>query len=202
MAKNRHATLTANKNTTPWWRNFHSRVFSLLLKLTKIEAAILAFAVCSVALGLGNSLQSDAPTPLIEEVRESSNAADVKSPINNDRTTFALTLPDQAGRQLKSVSRSTPEQAAVYTQAKFTSSSNKGHLNTAALNAAPANTAESNITQAIASDATSIKERTANPTKRIQQTLKKGDNLSMVFDRVGLNARDVYQVVESGSEGK
>jgi|GEM_PF-105002 len=202
MAKNRHATLTANKNTTPWWRNFHSRVFSLLLKLTKIEAAILAFAVCSVALGLGNSLQSDAPTPLIEEVIESSNAVDVKSPINNGRTTFALMLPDQAGRQLKSVSRSAPEQAAVYTQAKFTTSSNKGNLNTAALNAAPANTAESNITQAIASDATSIKERTANPTKRIQQTLKKGDNLSMVFDRVGLNARDVYQVVESGSEGK
>ncbi|MGB1192357.1 MAG: peptidoglycan DD-metalloendopeptidase family protein, partial [Pseudomonadales bacterium] len=38
--------------------------------------------------------------------------------------------------------------------------------------------------------------------KTIQQTLKKGDNLSMVFERVGLNGRDVYQVVQSGSEGK
>ena len=202
MAKNRHATLTANKNATPWWRNLHSRALSLLLRLTKIEAAILAFAVCSVALGLGNSLQSDAPTPLIEEVIESSNTADVKSPINNGRTTIALTLPDQAGIQLKSVSRSAHEQAAVYTQAKFTTSSNPVNLNAASLNTAPLNAAKSDIAQAITPDTASIKERTANPTKRIQQTLKKGDNLSMVFDRVGLNARDVYQVVESGSEGK
>ena len=147
MAKNRHATLTANKNTTPWWRNLHSRALSLLLRLTKIEAAILAFAVCSVALGLGNSLQSDAPTPLIEEVIESSNTADVKSSVNNGRTTIALTLPDQAGIQLKSVSRSAHEQAAVYTQAKFTTSSNPVNLNTAPLNAA-----KSDIAQAITPD--------------------------------------------------
>ena len=93
MAKNRHATLTANKKTAPQWRNLHSRVLSLLLKLTKIEAAILAFAVCSVALGLGNSLQSDPSTASIEEVIESSKTEDTKSPINTDRTTIALALP-------------------------------------------------------------------------------------------------------------
>ncbi|HCX27145.1 MAG TPA: peptidase M23 [Cellvibrionales bacterium] len=190
MAKNRHATLTANKKTAPQWRNLHSRVLSLLLKLTKIEAAILAFAVCSVALGLGNSLQSDPSTASIEEVIESSKTEDTKSPINTDRTTIALALPSQ-----NSIPKTDTEQAAYYSQAKFTIDSN-----TVQADFSPAPLSQPASPKSVAAAATA--EQSSTAVKRIHQTLKKGDNLSMVFDRVGLNARDVYQVVQSGNEGK
>ncbi|MBT5293271.1 MAG: peptidoglycan DD-metalloendopeptidase family protein [Cellvibrionales bacterium] len=188
MAKNRHATLTAHKKPTPQWRNLHTRALNLLLKLSKIEAAILAFAVCSVALGLGNSLQSNSSVPSIEEVIETSNTDNLKSPSNTNRKTIALTLPD--ANSPITASKPASKQAAFYTQAKFTADSD---------------IAKSDINQAIQSESVKASpaiEIAAKPTKHIQETLKKGDNLSMVFDRVGLNARDVYQVVESGSEGK
>lgn len=188
MAKNRHATLTAHKKPTPQWRNLHTRALTLLLKLSKIEAAILAFAVCSVALGLGNSLQSNSSVPSIEEVIETSNTDNLKSPANTNRKTIALTLPD--ANSPITASKPASKQAAFYTQAKFTADSD---------------IAKSDINQAIQSESVKASpaiEIAAKPTKHIQETLKKGDNLSMVFDRVGLNARDVYQVVESGSEGK
>lgn len=38
--------------------------------------------------------------------------------------------------------------------------------------------------------------------KRFMQPIKPGDNLSMVFDRVGLSAREVLNVVNSSTEGK
>jgi len=190
MAKNRHATLTANKNTIPWWRNLHSRVLSLLLRLTKIEAAILAFMVCSVALGLGNSLQSNSTTASIEDVIESSKIEDAKSPSNTGRTVIALSLPGQ-----NNISKPVSEQTAYYQQAKFTSD---------------ASIAASDHSQAQPSQPEALKpvaaapaiEKESTKAKHIHQTLKKGDNLSMVFDRVGLNARDVYQVVQAGDEGK
>ena len=192
MVKHRHATPIADKNTNPWWRNLRARTLKLLLKLNRIEAAILAFAVCSVALGLGNSLQSSSETSLIEEAIPTQVTTSPATLAGNDRTVIALALPTDT-----KVSATSYAQPAKYTQAKLTINSS---LSQAASNTD--STANTNSTADKISVITEAKVKPAKPFKTIQQTLKKGDNLSMVFERVGLNGRDVYQVVKSGSEGK
>ena len=187
MAKYRHATPIVDKNTNSWWRTLRSRIFSLLLKLNRIEAAVLTLAVCSVALGLGNSLQSNPDTPSIEEVISSSASltpsvltedSDSQAPSSNGRTVIALGLPDNTNVTSAISSASNNNQPSQYKQASFI------------------------VNTSIQKPAAAVIEAPTKPNKHIQQTIKKGDNLSMVFERVGLNGRDVYQVVQSGSEGK
>ena len=48
----------------------------------------------------------------------------------------------------------------------------------------------------------SLTEAVAEDHQRFIQPIKPGDNLSMVFDRVGLSAREVLNVVNSSTEGK
>ncbi|MDB2409028.1 peptidoglycan DD-metalloendopeptidase family protein [Pseudomonadales bacterium] len=187
MAQHRHATPIADKNTNPWWRSLRARTFKLLLKLNRIEAAVLAFAVCSVAFGVSNSLQSN--TPPIEEAITTQPTNNTETLAGNDRTVISLALPSDT--RVSAVSQARPAQ---YTQATLTLSSSETQDATPLDNTAANNT--STYIEATV-DAKPIK-----PLKTIQQTLKKGDNLSMVFERVGLNGRDVYQVVQSGSEGK
>jgi len=79
-----------------------------------------------------------------------------------------------------------------------------------------AETERNSITLAIALPAQAANEEAANtaPTNRKAveknsavwqkhiQSVRRGDNLSALFQRVGLSDRDVYQVVKSGAEGR
>ncbi len=71
---------------------------------------------------------------------------------------------------------------------------------------APARPDDSTLSPAAASAQPAVSELAGPPSPRpltriVTQKLGNGDSLSLVFNRVGLSGRDVYEIVNSGSEG-
>jgi murein DD-endopeptidase MepM/ murein hydrolase activator NlpD len=197
MVQHRHATPLNDKSAKSWpvkqWlkqrldRLGQNRLVSF--KPNRLQTALLTLAACSVALGLGNSMQPEsnaAPASLLSSVSSIDAAANADSSSKTDSE-----LKDEQTQGRKVIELELPTES----------------LPVAAIDAPIVSAA---ITQSTASAAklTAVAElHTVLPEpaplyQHIQQTIKKGDNLSMVFSRVGLNGKDVYQVVESGKEGK
>lgn len=196
MVQHRHATPLNDKSAKSWpgkqW--FKQRLARLgqnrlaTFKPNRLQTTLLTLAACSVALGLGNSMQPET-TAMPADLLTSSSVESLSS--NSSANADSLSKDEQTqGRDIIELELPTES------------------LPVAAINSAidfvPVDQSTTAKAPALASvtELHTVLPEPAPLYRHIQQTIKKGDNLSMVFSRVGLNGKDVYQVVESGTEGK
>lgn len=199
MAHNRHATPIASQGSSKL-KALSQRLSKL--GLTRIQTAVLTLGACSLALGLGNSIQSipsasdntAAHGPATFIISASHETIHIDTNIDSetsDRKVISLTLPNSLAIDSPAPISTDPTSMTKPAQA------------VALIDTATAIVEQNNSQQVndIQKEALAA-EKPAPTVKHLKQTIKKGDNLSMVFARVGLSGKDVYQVVQSGKEGK
>lgn len=208
MAHNRHATPIASQGSSKL-KALSKRLSKL--GLTRIQTAVLTLGACSLALGLGNSIQSTPsasdnttahePSAFIsashEIIHTDTNIDSDHDSETSDRKVISLILPNSlALDSATAIDAATDNAAPISTDPTNTTKPTQA----VALIA----TAKQNSSQQVndAQEDTVVAAKPAPKAKHLKQTIKKGDNLSMVFARVGLSGKDVYQVVQSGKEGK
>lgn len=203
MVQHRHATPLNDKSAKSWpgkqWlkqrldRLGQNRLVSF--KPNRLQTALLTLAACSVALGLGNSMQSETTaTPATLLTPSSVDSLSSNSSVNDGRLLNATSpLKDEQAQDRDIIELELPTEslplAAISSPIDFVPADQSTTIANAPVLAA-------------ATELHTVLPEPAPLYRHIQQTIKKGDNLSMVFSRVGLNGKDVYQVVESGAEGK
>ena len=197
MAQHRHATPIKEPSSPSLFSKLGLHVASLKptsLKIGRTQTAVLTLAACSLALGLGvpslNSGQSAAYGTTVASASHSTN-----------RTVIELALPAQD-------IAANAETAAKQTAAAINNIEDNTETNTeitallATASRAQQSTDLAHTPYSLEDQLHTVLPEPKPANKRVTETIKRGDNLSMVFARVGLSGKDVYQVVQSGSEGK
>lgn len=197
MAQHRHAT-PLNNNSGKLSQRILARLRSLLsvgFKPGKTQTAVLTLAACSVALGLGVPSINDGNTP-------SANAASATA---TDRTIIELTIPSENAKPAESETTESETGNIAATSARNDSAAGTASDMPAIVEPIARlqqSTDLAHTPHGFANELHTVLPEPEKEHKLITETVKRGDNLSNVFSRVGLSGRDVYQVVQSGKEGK
>ena len=187
MVENRHAvplkSPTANNN----WRQRLLR-FQQICPSVRLPATVGGLSLCLLVLAFSSM-------PAHKESARDKTASNTNDPAQ--RETISLPLPlrfsaiDNHGTDhgnhtgIKSPRQNQPNNSSSLTR-----------KNTGGTSSAVTHTHSLVVSAEAANASTKTKH------KRSLQPIKPGDNLSMVFDRVGLSAREVLNVVNSSTEGK
>ena len=185
MAEQRHAVPfnvpPANSAWRQWWLRLRQ-----IRPSSRLPATLGGLCLCLLVLAFSSMAPFKNGTSLSLMDSSTGNANE-----KTQRETISLTLP-AIGSSTSAINDNHDQRPNSLSERSLAAQSNTNtDLNSQASINSNANNSNETLAEAVAAEY-----------QRFIQPIKPGDNLSMVFDRVGLSAREVLNVVNSSTEGK
>lgn len=185
MAEQRHAVPFNTPSANITWRQRWLRLRQIRPS-ARLPATLGGLSLCLLVLAFSSITPFNKGSSL-SLMDSSAGTANEKS----QRETITLSLP-AIGSSFSAVKDNDDQLPNPLSEGSLAEHANTNtDLNSQASLNANARDSNGSLTEAVAEDH-----------QRFIQPIKPGDNLSMVFDRVGLSAREVLNVVNSSTEGK